>query len=129
MGAPDQAAQGRLPPGAQAEALAAEFLLSQGVRLLARNVRYRGGEIDLIGLDQGILVFVEVRLRRNGDFGGALESIGRGKQQRIILAARHWLAGAGRRWADRPCRFDALLYDRLDAPAAQWLRDAFQADD
>lgn len=127
VGAPPAPPQGR--PGAQAEALAAELLARHGLRLLARNVHCRGGEVDLIALEGETVVFVEVRLRRNGDYGGAAASIGRGKQQRVILAARHWLAGPGQAWASRPCRFDAVLYAALRPEAGEWLRGAFDADD
>lgn len=119
--------QGR--PGAQAEELAARLLARHGLRLLARNVHCRGGEVDLIALDGETVVFVEVRLRRHRDFGGAAASIGRAKQQRVILAARHWLAGAGRAWSGRACRFDAVLYAALAPEAGEWLRGAFAADD
>lgn len=127
MGASSEATQGTA--GAQAEQLAARLLTGQGLRLLARNVRCRGGEVDLVALEGGTVVFVEVRLRRHSDFGGAAASIGLAKRRRVILAARHWLAGAGRSWAGRPCRFDAVLYPALDAGAAQWLRGAFTADE
>lgn len=127
LGAPADAAQGR--PGARAEDMAARLLSDQGLRVLARNVRCRGGEVDLIALDGATIVFVEVRLRRHRDFGGAAASIGRAKRRRVILAARHWLAGAGRVWVGRPCRFDAVLYPALAPEAGQWLRGAFTADD
>lgn len=129
MGAPPKPAQGRGTPGARAEDLAAAYLQERGLRLLARNVRCRGGEVDLVALDAGSVVFVEVRLRSHAGFGGAAASIGPAKQRRVILAARHWLAGPGQAWARHPCRFDALLYARLDPQAATWLRGAFAADD
>ena len=126
MGAPAEAVQGS--PGAQAEELAARLLARQGLRLLARNVRCRGGEVDLVALEGETIVFVEVRLRSHKDYGGAAASIGPAKRRRVILAARHWLAGAGRAWAGRPCRFDAVLYATLAPDGAHWLRGAFAAD-
>lgn len=101
--------------------------MSHGMRILARNVRCRGGEVDLIADDRGVVVFVEVRLRSSKQFGGAAASITLGKQQRVILAAQHWLAGGGRYYANRPCRFDAVLLDALDANHVEWLRGAFDA--
>ncbi len=116
--------------GALAEELAARHLQAQGLRLLARNVRCRGGEIDLVCVDPArTIIFVEVRLRRNPRFSSAAESITRRKQQRIILAARWWLQGAGRRHAHAPCRFDAVLLDDLDPSRLHWLQGAFDADD
>lgn len=114
-------------PGNAAEALAAAHLQKAGVRIIARNVRCRGGEVDLIGELGGTLLFVEVRLRSNARFGGAAASITASKQNRVILAARHWLAGDGRAHARKPCRFDAVLLDSLDAARVEWLQAAFDA--
>ncbi|GLT23171.1 UPF0102 protein [Zoogloea oryzae] len=116
-----------LRDGAAAEALAARHLEQHGLTIIARNVRCRGGEVDLIADDGRSLVFVEVRLRKNGRFGGAAASITASKQQRVILAAQHWLAGDGRRHANRACRFDAILLDGLDAARIEWIRGAFDA--
>jgi putative endonuclease len=110
--------------GAQAETLAAEYLVQRGLRVVERNYRVRGGEIDLICEDRGSLVFVEVRLRSRSDFGGAAASIGAAKQRRVILAARHYLVGR----PERNCRFDAVLLDALDANHIEWIRDAFATD-
>ena len=117
----DEALRQRI--GAAAEELAARHLLGHGLRIIERNFRVRGGEIDLIAKDGKTLVFVEVRLRSRGDFGGAAASITGRKQQRIILAARHYLQTHG----EQPCRFDAVLLDALDAKAVEWIRGAFSA--
>ncbi len=116
-----------LRDGAAAEALAARHLERHGFTIIARNVRCRGGEVDLIADDGRSLVFAEVRLRKNGRFGGAAASITASKQRRVILAAEHWLAGDGRRHANRACRFDAILLDGLDAARIEWIRGAFDA--
>ena len=109
--------------GASAEALAATFLTRQGLRVLERNWRVRGGEIDLICVDRDCLVFVEVRLRRHGGFGGAGASITSAKQRRLILAARLYLAGK----REQPCRFDAVLLDGLEIANIEWIKNAFDA--
>ncbi|HRD32824.1 MAG TPA: YraN family protein [Rhodocyclaceae bacterium] len=118
------AAQAR---GESAERLAEAHLALNRVVTLARNVRCRGGEADLVCLDAGTVVFVEVRLRTSTRFGGAAESITPRKQQRVILAARWWLAGAGHRYAGHNIRFDAILLDSLDATRIEWVRAAFDA--
>ena len=105
--------------GAAAEGLAAQFLAARGLAIVQRNYRCRGGEIDLIVRDGEILVFVEVRLRRNRAFGTAAESITAVKRRRLRLAARHYLARLGR---EPPCRFDAVLLDALEAENIEWLR-------
>lgn len=125
VGSGGTAAQAR---GAAAEALAEAFLARQGLRTVARRVRCRGGEIDLVCLDGDTLVFVEVRLRSSRGFGGAAESITRDKRRRIVFAAQWWLAGAGRAHARRPMRFDAVLLDGAEARDPAWLRAAFDAD-
>lgn len=107
--------------GREAETRAAAHLEKCGLRLVDRNFRVRGGEIDLIMRDGRTLVFVEVRQRSRGDFGGAGASITAAKQRRIVLAARHWLARHG----DCACRFDCLL---IDGECLEWLRDAFAGD-
>ena len=112
--------------GKQAEALAARFLARRGLQVLAQNFRCRGGEIDLICRDGKVLVFVEVRLRRNANYGGAAASITATKQARIILAARHYLNANAATESD--CRFDCVLLDGLDEDRIEWLRDAFSAD-
>lgn len=124
IGARPTPAQAR---GAAAEALAAEHLAAQGLRVIARNVRCRGGEVDLVCLDRNHVVFVEVRLRSNGRFGGAAESITAAKQRRVLIAAQWWLGGGGRRFRDAPCRFDAVLLDALDPARVTWLPGAFDA--
>ena len=112
--------------GKQAEALAARFLERQGLQVLAQNVHCRGGEIDLVCRDKQVLVFVEVRLRRNANYGGAAASITPTKQARIILAARHYLSAHSATESD--CRFDCVLMDGLDEKRIEWVRDAFSAD-
>lgn len=111
--------------GEEAEQLAAEYLQQQGLQLIQRNFRVRGGEIDLICRDGRTLVFVEVRLRTHRAFGGARDSIAYGKQQRILLAARHYLARCAGDWA---CRFDVVLLDGLAREQIEWVQDAFDID-
>ncbi len=108
--------------GREAEERAARYLESRGQRIISRNFRIRGGEIDLICRDGKELVFVEVRQRSRRDFGGAGASITAGKRRRIVLAARHYLLGK----ADCDCRFDCVL---IDGEHLEWVRNAFFADD
>jgi putative endonuclease len=111
--------------GARAESIAAEFLMRRGLAIVGRNFRTRAGEIDLIARDGATLVFVEVRMRRSQRFGGALESIPAAKRARLVTAAKGYLAMIGR---EPPCRFDAILLDRLDADAVSWQRDILSSD-
>lgn len=110
--------------GEQAERLAADYLRRQGLSLVMRNYRCRYGEIDLIMRDGSSLVFVEVRLRSRGDFGGAAASIGAAKQGRLRRTAEHYLSGLRK---IPPCRFDALLLQSADGAGLEWVRNAFEA--
>lgn len=112
---------GTTEKGNAAEQAAADYLAARGLRLVARNWRCKGGEIDLVMRDGGTLVFVEVRARGSMGFGGAAASITAGKQSRLILAARHYLASKG---VDAPCRFDAVL---IQGGRLEWLKGAFEA--
>ena len=106
--------------GIDAETLAARWLEARGLRLISRNHHSRFGEIDLIMNDGATVVFIEVRLRRSRAFGGAAASIDYRKQQKLILAARHYL---GRLRHEPRCRFDAILLDAMDSDRIEWLRD------
>lgn len=120
--------------GALVEAAARRFLVDAGLREVASNARYRGGELDLVMLDAGVrgtpcLVFVEVRYRNATGFGGGAMSIDVRKQRRLVHAAQLFLAG-NRQFALAPCRFDVVVADGDPArPVLRWLRDAFRADD
>lgn len=115
----------RQADGHQAEDLACAHLERSGLRILARNYRVRGGEIDCIALDNDTLVFIEVRYRKSARFGGAAASIDVRKQQRVIHAAQVYLMKNPRQ-NHRPCRFDCVLLDALHTDAPEWIKDAFQ---
>ena len=93
--------------GHAAENQALEYLQGQGLQLLTRNWRCKGGELDLVMLDADTVVFVEVRYRLHASFGGALGSIDGRKQKRLVLAASLFLQKECR-WATHPCRFDVV---------------------
>ena len=113
-----------LADGAAAEALAARYLARRGLKVVARNFRVKGGEIDLVCEDGRTLVFVEVRLRSNRQFGSAADSITRNKQRRVLLAAQHWLQQHG----ERACRFDCIVMDAAAEARIEWIKHAFTAD-
>ncbi|MEH2920710.1 YraN family protein [Samsonia erythrinae] len=110
--------------GAGYEQRARRYLERAGLTFTAANVALRGGELDLIMRDHQVWVFVEVRYRRNADFGDAAASITRRKQQRLLHAAAVWLAQRGASFDTVDCRFDVLAItgNRFD-----WLPNAFTA--
>jgi len=80
-----------LQQGEDAETACCHYLRSQGLKLVDKNFNSRFGEIDIIMLDKKMLVFVEVRFRKNNQFGGALESITPSKQAKLRRTAELYL--------------------------------------
>jgi putative endonuclease len=114
--------------GENAETAVCDFLIRKQLRLLAKNVRYRFGELDLVMLDQNTVVFVEVRYRQSQQFGGALASIDKKKCRRIANAAQAWL-GDNTHYLQHACRFDvAAVSGNAPHLAIDWHADAFQLD-
>ncbi len=109
--------------GLEAEKLAATFLLNHGLKMVTKNYYCRFGEIDLIMSDANTLVFIEVRLRTNQQFGSAGASITTQKKQKLILTAQHYLQIHG----ESQCRFDAILMSKIDLGHIEWVRNAFDA--
>jgi putative endonuclease len=115
----------RQQQGFDAEARAEALLAERGLWPVARNVRFRGGEIDLVMRDGADWVFVEVRSRADTRWGGAAASIDARKQRRLALAARLFLM---RRFGDGAwpaCRFDVVAFE---AGVPRWIRGAFCPD-
>jgi putative endonuclease len=115
--------------GRRGEDLACRHLEAQGLRLLERNYRCRVGEIDLVMLDGGTLVLVEVRSRSTSQHGSAAATVGLRKQRRFIRAARHLLLTRPD-YRRLPARFDVVAIDPDPSGAARpvvsWIRDAFR---
>ena len=84
-------AQNSRERGQEAEQACCRFLQQQGLKLLDRNYHGRRGELDLVMLDDDTVVFVEVRFRINDRFGGALESVTPGKQDKLRKTAALYL--------------------------------------
>lgn len=109
--------------GAEAETAALRWLEGKGLKLLARNVRYPLGELDLVLLHREILVIVEVRSRRRLGYASAAESVDARKQARILRATQLFLA-AHPEHAGRALRFDVFTFDDGQP---QWIQNAFDA--
>lgn len=117
------------PVGQLGEAAAARFLESRGFRILARNLRSRLGEIDLIARDGGTLVFVEVKARRGPASEPPQVSVDGRKRSRLARLALDYLA---REWLrDLACRFDVVavtLDPEGGPPRVEHFPGAFAAD-
>lgn len=122
MTPPDRQALGRA-----AEDLAAQHLESCGATLLLRNFRRRTGELDLVALQSGVVLVVEVRLRSREDYGGGAASVDARKQRRIVRTTQQLLQ-ARRDLARWPLRFDVVVVTPDPQRwRVEWIRHAFDA--
>ena len=112
-----------LPFGRKSEILGIDYVRSLGYRVVASAYRTRDGEVDIIAWDGDVLVFIEVKSR--SAFSFPEDSVGHRKRQRIIRAAKTYIAK--RRLHEKPCRFDILAITRArgSEPEFRLLRDAF----
>lgn len=111
--------------GAEAEELAAAFLEREGYRIVARNVRFDVGEIDLVAWDGDVLCFVEVRARASGSQIHPLETIDARKQSRVVRAASRYLETMKGVWP--AMRFDAVGIWLGTPPTFELVKAAFEA--
>tara|TARA_Y100000034_G_scaffold126675_1_gene178239 strand:- start:272 stop:646 length:375 start_codon:yes stop_codon:yes gene_type:complete len=112
--------------GDSTEALAANYLKTQGLALATQNYSSKYGEIDLICQDGQTWVFVEVKYRRSAAYGGAISTISSTKQQKLKLCASFYLQQLGINEYNTSCRFDVVaLQGDLTQPQITWLKNAF----
>ncbi len=107
--------------GTAYEALAAEYLEKQGLRIIEKNFRCRQGEIDLIAYDGSYYIFIEVKYRRTAEAGNPAEAVGYRKQIKICRAADFYRMSR-RISASTPVRFDVIGI--LDGQIT-WYKNAF----
>ena len=113
--------------GARGEKLASRFLRRRGYKVLYRNFKdRRGGEIDIVCRDGDTLVFVEVKTRRDEEFGRPVEAVDRQKQLRVSKGGLAWL-----RLLDNPeitFRFDVVevLWPEDGEPRCELIQNAFE---
>lgn len=103
--------------GAEGEARAARYLESKGYRIVARNVRAGGVELDLVARHRGWIVFVEVKARRSERFGPPESAVHARKRARLVTGALAWLQeNPGRR---RGIRFDVIAWTVSEATGTE----------
>lgn len=112
----------RRETGTQYEERAAEYLIAQNYQILERTYRIRSGEIDIIARDGTVLVFIEVKYRKNDESGNPLEAVDIRKQRKIIKVARYYLYQ--KKYGDVPCRFDVI---GICGSHIEHIKDAFWA--
>jgi putative endonuclease len=110
-------------PGQAGENTAAAYLRRNGYAILERNYRSPWGEIDLIADYRGMVCFIEVKSREQSRFGYPLDAVDGKKQQKIIKAAKAYLA---KKYFSREpvCRFDVISID--EKHQITLITDAFQ---
>lgn len=104
------------------ENIACQYLLKQGFLLIAKNSQYPLGEVDLIMQDKQCLVFVEVRYRKNANFGDAAMTVTLSKQTKIKQAAQLWMLSENLNIEDTEFRFDIFA---ITGKNQQWIINAF----
>ena len=114
--------------GRCAEQRALQFLVTRGLKPVARNFRCRGGEIDLIMLDGDCLTFVEVRFRTSVKFVSASQTVDPRKQRKIIRTAAMYVA-RNRHFAAHTMRFDVVAVEGSERLSFVWISDAFRPND
>ncbi len=112
--------------GQLTEGIAEKYLISQGLVMQNKNVHCRQGEIDLIMLDDDTYVFVEVKYRKNNQFGGAISAIPVSKQKKIKHAVTFYLQQQGLNEYNTACRIDVIaLEGDMNQPKITWVKNAF----
>lgn len=110
--------------GNKGEDLACEFLKKSGYRILERNYRIRGGEIDIVAKDGETLVFIEVKTRYSHDFGLPVESMTPWKIQFLLKTARFYIQKIN--WGWREYRLDFVSVDfagSKDSPKMELIKN------
>ena len=93
--------------GQKAEGLATTLLQKKGYRIIGRNVRLPGGELDIVAQLGEVVVFVEVKARRTEIHGGALHAVTGEKEHRLVKLAAQYRSQHD--FGQQSCRFDVIL--------------------
>jgi putative endonuclease len=124
---PPPPSNGNKETGELGEEIAANFLIARGFRILERNFRCKGGEVDIIARDPGdkSLAFIEVKTRRGHSYGVPQLAVTPFKQRQISKAALTWLGKNSLH--DTNARFDviAILLHTDSQHAVDHIRNAF----
>jgi putative endonuclease len=113
--------------GHEGELEAYEFLRRKGYKIVAQNYRKRYGEIDLIGWDQDVLAFIEVKKRLGNSRGRPEEAVHRAKRKQIYRIANEYRVR--HRLRDINYRFDVVSIQNHHG-SDEWLliKNAFTDD-
>ncbi|MEA3487082.1 MAG: YraN family protein [Thermodesulfobacteriota bacterium] len=102
----DLSGSNNIEKGKKGEDIADARLRKEGYRIVERNYRCRYGEIDIIAMDAGDIVFIEVKSRKSDNFGSPEEAVGITKQRKILKVALNYLQE--KELANHNARFDIV---------------------
>jgi putative endonuclease len=112
--------------GREGEDRAAQFLVKKGYKILERNYSTKSGEIDLVALHNGEVVFVEVKTRTSDAYGAPQLAVNPRKQLRMIKAALGYIKY--KKLHQMPCRFDVVAITAADENQVELIQNAFEMD-
>ena len=107
--------------GSRKEEYAAKYLVSKGVRILENNYHCRVGEVDMIGIDEGCLVFFEVKWRSSTVNGDPSEAVDSRKQKKICKVCDHYRMFHTELYKLQ-VRFDVMA---IEEEEVNWIKNAF----
>jgi len=110
--------------GRDGEDKASKYLESLGYKIVARNFKRRGGELDIIAKDGEILVIAEVKTLPSGNIETLSHELNLRKQKRIIETSKRFIE-INRQYNDSIIRFDVLVIDMPGFPDVYHIKDAF----
>ena len=110
--------------GDEGENRAATFLEAKGFSIIERNWRTKSGEIDIIAVKNGILVFVEVKTLPNGTLDMIQRELNNQKRQRIIKTSKRFLL-KHREYNNSYVRFDVIVIDMPGLEPVYHIENAF----
>ncbi|MFJ5958485.1 YraN family protein [Paenarthrobacter sp. NPDC092416] len=108
--------------GRSGEALAADFLENQGMRIVDRNWRCSDGEIDIVALDDETLVVAEVKTRRSLAYGHPFEAVGAAKLARLHRLVSSWCRDHELHAPSRRVDVVSVIDDGVGEPRIEHLR-------
>lgn len=113
--------------GEKGEIAVCEYLTQKGYRVLDKNYHSRYGEIDIVAVNDGTIIFIEVKTRKPSDISSGLWSITKSKQNKIIKTALVYLQNKS---LDAAIRFDAAVVSCFnDNFNIDYYENAFDATD
>ena len=98
--------------GKTGEEIGTQYLINNGYKLIIRNFRCRQGEIDIIAKDKDEIVFIEVKTRRNTNYGYPIDAVDKRKQKHILNASKYYVYK--NKLEKRKIRFDVIEIYKKD---------------